>query len=150
MKRIAELRDLSDDHHLGLVIARRCKEAGREDSTRPPEALWAELLDAFASHLEPHFQIEERHLLPALEAIGEASLASRIRDDHAALRALRESTPIDRALLRRFGELLESHIRYEERQVFEATQDRLPDDALHAIAAACQAVPRVCPSRTWL
>jgi hypothetical protein len=104
------------------------------------------VLEAFSSHLDPHFQIEEEHLLPALEAIGEASLASRIREDHSALRALRESHAPVQTLINHFGELLESHIRFEERQVFEATQDRLPERALEAIAAACEASRRIRPA----
>jgi hemerythrin-like domain-containing protein len=146
VKRVLELRDLSDDHHTGLVLARRCRQAGRPDSTSSPEAAWEEVLEAFSSHLEPHFQIEEQHLLPGLDAIGEASLATRIREDHSALRTLRESEAVSRALLDRFGELLESHIRFEERQVFERTQHRLPAHTLTDIAAACRANPRVCPA----
>ena len=145
MKRVPELRDLSDDHHTGLVLARRCKQAGRAGSKSSPEAVWNQVLEAFSSHLDPNFRIEEEHLLPALEAIGEASLASRIREDHSALRALRESKTPNPTLINRFGELLESHIRFEERQVFEPTQSRLPARALKAIAAACEANPRICP-----
>lgn len=144
MKRVPQLRDLSDDHHTGLVLARRCRQAGRPDSESSPEVVWNQVLEAFSSHLEPHFQIEEQHLLPALEAMGEAALARRIREDHSALRALRESDAPSRASIDHFGELLESHIRFEERQVFEPTQDRLPERALEAIAAACEANPRIC------
>ena len=146
MKRVPELRDLSDDHHTGLVLARRCKHVGRADFGPSPEEVWNQVLEAFSSHLDPHFQIEEEHLLPALEAIGEASLAARIREDHDALRALRASEVPSRPLVNRFGELLESHIRFEERQVFEATQHRLPARVLEAIAAACEAIPRACPA----
>jgi len=143
MKRVDGLRELSDDHHTGLVLARRCKQAGGEDSELSPERAWAQVLDAFSRHLEPHFQIEEQHLLPALEAIGEAPLAERIREDHGALRALRSTGAASRALLERFGQLLEAHIRYEERQVFEPTQNRLPARVLQAIASACRTNPRV-------
>lgn len=145
MKRVPELRDLSDDHHTGLVLARRCKQVGRAGFELSSETVWNHVLEAFSSHLDPHFQIEEQHLLPALEAIGEASLASRIREDHSALRALRESKTLDPTLINHFGELLESHIRFEERQVFEPMQGRLPARALKAIAAACDANPRICP-----
>jgi hemerythrin-like domain-containing protein len=144
VRRVPELRDLSDDHHTGLVLARRCKQVGRPGSESSLEVIWNQVLEAFSSHLDPHFRIEEQHLLPALEAIGEASLASRIRQDHNALRALRESEAPSRSLIHHFGELLESHIRFEERQVFEPTQDRLPTRALKAIAAACAANPRIC------
>ena len=143
MKRVPELRALSDHHHTGLVLARRCREAGRPGSSVSPAALWRQVLEAFSSQLEPHFQIEEQYLLPGLEAIGEASLANQIREDHRSLRTLRDSEPVDRALLARFGERLESHIRYEERHVFEPTQDRLPPSTLTAIAVACDAISRV-------
>jgi hemerythrin-like domain-containing protein len=144
MKRVPELRGLSDDHHTGLVLARRCKQVGGSNSELAPELVWSQVLEAFSSHLDPHFQIEERHLLPALESIGEASLASRIREDHRALRALRASEAASPGVIHRFGELLEAHIRFEERQVFESTQDRLPARALADIAAACEANPRIC------
>jgi len=146
MKRIAQLRDLSDDHHTGLVLARRCRQTSRTGSELSPELVWEQVLEAFSMHLEPHFQIEDHHLLPALEAIGEVSLVQRGREDHTALRALRQSEAPSRSLLGRFGELLESHIRYEERQVFETAQDRLPAPTLQAIASACRSIPRVCPA----
>lgn len=146
MKRVPELRDLSDDHHTGLVLARRCREAGRSDSELSPDTVWNQVLETFVCHLEPHFQIEEQHLLPGLEAIGEASLASQVREDHEALRALRDAEVVDRSLLARFGELLEAHIRYEERQVFEPTQHRVSVEVLKAIESACELVPRTCPA----
>lgn len=133
MKRAPGLRDLSDDHHAALVLARRCKRA----SAASAGEVWDRVREEFAGGLEPHFRIEEEHLLPALEAIGENALASRIRDDHRALRALRDSPVRSAALLLRFGELLESHVRYEEREVFESTQGRLPARVLQAIEAAC-------------
>jgi len=148
VKRIPALRDLSDDHHTGLVLARRCRQAGPSGRERGADEIWARVIEAFEAHLEPHFRIEEEHLLPGLEAIGEAGLATRIRDDHRALRALRGAKAVDVRAIERFGELLEAHIRFEEREVFETTQDRLPAVVLDAIAAACAEVPRVCPD--WL
>jgi hypothetical protein len=143
LKRIPELRDLSDDHHTSLVLARRCKRAARDASL---DALWDHVMEAFRSHLEPHFGIEEQHLLPALEAIGEAGLADRIRKEHAELRALREAPARDTETLVRFGRLLEAHVRFEERQVFEPTQGRLPAASLGALASACETTARVCPA----
>ncbi len=144
MNRVAELRDLSDDHHTGLVLARRCRQTGAGRSALSPEQVWKQVAEAFSSHLEPHFRIEEQYLLPALEAIGEASLVHRIREEHRALRALQASAPADRELVSRFGELLEAHIRFEEREVFESTQHRLSPRALESIASACREIPRVC------
>ena len=141
MKRIPELRDLSDDHHTALVLARRCRRPQPGDDAR---AVWSRLREAFASHLEPHFAIEEEHLLPALEAIGEPELAERIRAEHALLRARVAEGAGDREALAELGQLLDAHVRFEEREVFEATQHRLPDATLRAIAEACRSVPRTC------
>ena len=144
VKRIPELRDLSDDHHTGLVLARLCRQTARSGAELSLEPVWEQVLGAFSSHLEPHFQIEEQHLLPGLRIIGEASLARRIREDHDALRVLRGADAVTSSLLEKFGVLLDAHIRFEERQVFEPTQHRLPPGTLEAIASACRTVPRIC------
>ena len=147
MKRHEDLRDLSDDHHTALVVARRCIRAGESDLA----PLWLAVREAMATHFEPHFEIEERWLLPGLEAIGEQEAAERLRQEHAMLRSAvqaAEADPKEATLdaLVAFGRLLEQHVRYEERNVFEQTQDRLPSDARKAIARACREQPRVCPT----
>jgi hemerythrin len=136
VKRIEELRALSDDHHTALVLARRCQKAAQGGSTLSVETVWQDVLTAFSGQLEPHFQIEESFLLPALDGLEEFELSARIRDDHARLRTLRDTTPITENLVEEFGRLLESHVRFEEREVFETTQDRLPEAALRAISEA--------------
>jgi len=141
MKRVAALRALSDDHHSALVLARRCERAAEEGVW---QAVWRHVQDAFAAHLEPHFRIEEDHLLPGLEAIGEPALAERIREDHAALRALRDEAAPTAETVGELGGRLEDHVRFEERTVFESTQHRLPEATLRAVAEACEAVPRLC------
>jgi hypothetical protein len=138
MKRIAALRDLSDDHHVALLLAQRCR--------RNPLGAWPDVMETFRGHIEPHFRIEEDHLVPALEALGENELVTRIRKDHAAIRALVQAAEPDRAGIVRFGEMLEAHVRFEEREVFEETQHRLASSALRSIAEACAAIPRVCPT----
>ena len=146
MKRIPALRDLSDDHHTALVLARRCRQSVRADAAFSPVAVWQQVAEAFALQLEPHFQIEDRHLLPALDALGETALAERVRADHASLRALAKAESPSAPDVEQFGRLLEAHVRFEEREVFEVAQSRLPEDVLRAIAEACRSIPRVCPT----
>lgn len=138
MKRAAALRDLSDDHHTALVLARRCLRAPGEGPGASATA-WSAVRGAFDADLEPHFRIEEEHLLPALAAIGESALADRVRADHASLRSLAAESSANGAYVERFGRLLEAHVRFEEREVFEIAQARLPVADLDAIAAACAA-----------
>jgi len=146
MNRIEDLRALSDDHHTALVLARRCQQVAQGKLSLSVETVWEHVLTAFSSHLEPHFQIEESFLLPALEVLEEFELVARIRSDHARLRALRDTTPLTQKLVEEFGRSLESHVRFEEREVFEHTQDRLPKAALRAIAKACESTPRTVSS----
>lgn len=142
MKRIDELRALSDDHHTTLVLARLCQQAAHDSSSRAMELILEHVLRAFSGQLEPHFQIEEVHLVPALDDLEEFELSARIRNGHARLRALRDATPVTHAMIEEFGRLLESHVRFEEREVFEHTQHRLSSAALLAISKACESTFR--------
>ncbi len=79
MKRLDALRRLSSEHHIGLVIARRARE-----ELDTPQVAWAEIRQRFADELEPHFQLEERGLLPAMQEAGEAMLVERTLAEHRA------------------------------------------------------------------
>jgi hemerythrin-like domain-containing protein len=137
MKRNDALRDLSDDHHGALVLMRRCREAVGAGDAAIAEA-WRRARRAYEDELRPHFEIEEAHLLPGLEEIGEAHLAKRIREEHEELRAALHAAETTDRDLSAFAAKLEAHVRFEEREVFEATQERLPDHVLDAIASACR------------
>ncbi|MGA7981806.1 MAG: hypothetical protein WCA32_16475 [Chromatiaceae bacterium] len=76
MRRIAALRSLSSDRHSGLVLARRARKASVA-GLAVRTATWQDLRRRFRAELEPHFEIEERGLLPALCAVGEAALVDR-------------------------------------------------------------------------
>ncbi|SET24467.1 Hemerythrin HHE cation binding domain-containing protein [Nitrosospira multiformis] len=123
MSRIGALLSLSREHHTSLVVAR---DARRAASTGDPAVLSAAIRDIeshWATLLVRHFEVEER-LLETVGSAFAAEVAARIRAEHEELRRLAcntcELTPIDR--LRRFGELLGSHVRYEERIAFPQLQ----------------------------
>ncbi len=65
----------------------------------------------------------------------EYPLANRIRRDHRELRSYVSPDCPGTTEVNEFGKLLEAHIRFEEREVFEPTQHRLPSTALKAIEA---------------
>jgi len=137
MKRARELRGLSEDHHHGLVLARKAKRAGAGEGETTPSEVWAEVEAQFAVELAPHFLIEETLIAPELTAAGEDALVTRLLEEHRTLRACvlpgSGRTPED---LTRFGELLESHIRFEERELFETAQTCMTPEALSAVADA--------------
>ena len=135
MKRIDALRGISDDHHTALIVAARCKRA-TPNGSKGLEAIWAAVRDGIAGHFEPHFALEEAHLLPALEALGAGDAAERIRQDHAALRSTLATARPSLEEVQAFGKLLERHVRFEEREVFEAHQEQLPEAVREALASA--------------
>lgn len=129
MKRDPRLHGLSDDHHQALVLARRVRRA--VDAGAADAALRATVDQAWASHLGPHFAVEERWLLPALEDAGEPALAARTRAEHVALRG-----HLDAGRLGAFADLLRDHVRFEERTLFPACEARLPPAVLDAVGRA--------------
>ena len=140
MKRSPELRDLSEDHHHGLALARKAKDAAAGGDGGGLAEVWVEVEMHFAAELAPHFLIEETYLAPSLETVGETALTKRLYDEHRVLReCVRAGSGRTLADLGRFGELLENHIRFEERELFEVAQRRLSPEALGAIAKACRA-----------
>ena len=129
MKRCSALRDLSNEHHHGLVLCKRAKKAA---GTAEEEQAWRGIQARFAADLEPHFQVEELVLLPALEQAGEAALVRRTLDEHAELRRLISENSAQ--AMAGFAELLTEHIRFEERELFEVAQQRLSAAELDALA----------------
>ena len=138
MKRAPELRALSVEHHHGLVLARRARKAAA-GSEADVSAMWEQLLEKFASELEPHFQTEEKLMVPGLQREGEQAIVDQLNKEHVVLRGL-VAPDSDRsaANLARFGELLDAHIRFEEREFFVAVERCLRPEELKAIEEAGQ------------
>ena len=133
MKRSPELTPLSHDHHQALFVALGLKRA--ED----PSA-GAAYLDFMETAGEEHFRIEETLLLPwwiAHDPTADVEWANRVITEHLELRAagcaLRADKPTVEAL-RELGEKLESHVRFEERELFPRIERGLDADSLQELA----------------
>jgi len=72
-----------------------------------------------------HFEIEEELVLPALE--GDQAwdgLADRVRQEHEQLRTRAESLDTVESA-HALGQLLNDHVRFEERELFQVLEARL-------------------------
>ncbi|HVK40595.1 MAG TPA: hemerythrin domain-containing protein [Candidatus Kapabacteria bacterium] len=133
MIRHRTLVPLSHDHHLGLVAAQRLK---RGDAAYRDMSVADSIAELWKSELATHFEQEERALF-VLEVSSECrAMIERALADHARMRELvaqaaRGDDPD--ATARELGALLEQHIRFEERELFELMQTEL-GDGLDAIA----------------
>lgn len=136
MKRHASLHGLSNDHHTALIVALRCRRAGAGQGDLSPAQAWQQALALREDQLNAHFAVEEELLVPALRELGEAQMGERLLNEHAALLACLSVDTPSADEVANFGQMLDDHIRFEERIVFEQTQDRLPKSVMEAIGAA--------------
>jgi hemerythrin-like domain-containing protein len=158
MKRTPELRTLSEDHHHGLVQARRLRKAAEGDEADLAETVVKGFLDFWQKDTALHFRKEEEILLPVMARYGgdlyREPLVEMIQD-HARIRGLVMQLS-DEAIggnvrpetLHEIGERLEAHIRLEERVVFPLIEESLSEAALTELAARLEvkeAGPRVEP-----
>jgi hemerythrin-like domain-containing protein len=139
MKRSRELKPLSAEHHQALLVAFQLKKSleGHPETAGAPKDLPGIL--ALARRFEeqvfqPHARAEEellgRHLTPAD--------LKRLAAEHAELtrliQAARTSPPADQRLsLSAFADLLERHVRWEERELFQYAEANLGAEALAMI-----------------
>jgi iron-sulfur cluster repair protein YtfE (RIC family) len=138
MKRHAALVPLSHDHHRALVEARRLRRA----ADAPESAAAAtSFLRFFAHETVRHFREEEELLFPNVIDFEEARepLVQTLLE-HQRLHALtaRLQQLVDTGgevdeTMRKLGDVLEAHVRLEERQLFPLIE-RLVEDLpqLHA------------------
>ena len=152
LRRHPALLSLSRGHHGALQLARGVQDGVsphlRETLPAEPRALAAHVCRVFAETLAPHFDAEEAVVLVAARGHG-AELDAEceiVEGEHARLRAmiaeLSAPTLADDAiepLLDRFGQLLEAHVRREERSLYEGVQAALDEPALAALGAKLEA-----------
>jgi hemerythrin-like domain-containing protein len=127
MPRHPVLVRLSHDHHHGLALALRCRKQALGRLKPTGLAGLKERAEEFqvfvAQNLDRHFRAEEQVLFPSMRAdIAEsAGLIDDLLADHSRLRALLPRLEDESALAKVLfdaGDLLERHIRREERELF--------------------------------
>lgn len=143
-RRHASLIPLSRDHHAALALAFRLQHPAPPGPVTPvtpastPHDRAQEVLAAFTTRLAPHFRAEEEALFPALRArlapsAAEHLLLDALTDDHRRMTALRDqvaATADEDAvgpLLAAFADVLERHVRREERELFSRFDELVPD-----------------------
>ncbi|MBI5106405.1 MAG: hemerythrin domain-containing protein [Solirubrobacterales bacterium] len=130
MRREAALQPLSRDHHVALEVALRL----RRDEAGAAERFLLFWQDA-GRH---HFHVEEDLIFPVLDD-GAEEVQRAVRE-HAAIRRrahqLAHGDAVDTIAL---GELLNEHVRFEERVLFGLVEEALDAAGLEALGAAVEA-----------
>ncbi len=139
MKRSRELRPLSSEHHQALLVAFQLKKglAGHPESAGAPKDLPG-LLNLARRFDEQLFRAHARAEEELLErGITEADLA-RLRTEHAELarhlEAARTARPVEqRAHLSAYADLLDRHVRWEERELLPYAEGHVDEETLARI-----------------
>lgn len=130
MRRHQQLQDLSREHHTALQLALRARRAVQSGDAAQIAASAMACIEAFSVELDPHFVIEETELLPVLAQQGEHALVQRTLAEHEQLRSLIvQLAQANATSLQSFAELLNAHVRFEERELFEVAQRHLAGQA---------------------
>ena len=137
-KRHPSLIPLSHDHHHGLVLAFRLRE-GLPPNRKPADSSREQAEDTvrfFHDNLVAHFRAEEEVLFPAICSCvpHAATLLDTLTAEHGEMRKqvenLAQASPDEAPLLTKlkaFGDLLERHIRREERELFPLYEAHIPE-----------------------
>jgi hemerythrin-like domain-containing protein len=141
LKRTEALQTLSRQHHEGLAVALKLRRSGPDTASQARHAFIA----FWANDGQVHLRVEEEVLLPAFatRASADDETVVRVLVEHVELRrrgaelAAEPEPPV--YTLRELGQLLEAHIRHEERVLFPRIEQALATDELVRLAAAIEA-----------
>jgi iron-sulfur cluster repair protein YtfE (RIC family) len=140
MKRHPALHPLSHYHHQGLILAQQLKKGAPQYKGMPAtlEGKKDYTVSFYKSELVKHFKDEEEILFPSVLRKNEKvdSLIKEVISEHRKLESLvneLEKTNQLENVMDELGQLLEKHIRKEERVLFVEIENILSDDELKII-----------------
>ncbi len=145
MKRSPELIPLSKEHHESLVLAKKCQRTAAAGDRDDIAQLCRQITRTFADKWEPHFRCEENGIFSLAAAHGGemAGLCRQLRQEHERLRELyRAMKAGDCSGLNAFGELLQTHTRKEERELFPLIESSFSDEQLQLLLASAKQRPQ--------
>jgi len=129
IKRHQSLQPLSRDHHDALLL---CWKIRKGISKNVEAKRIQQYVDWFITeHLLPHFKMEEEYVF-TLAQKNNPNVQQAIAE-HAALVKLFNTGEKNYILLKSIADLLEAHIRFEERVLFNEIQSIASEEQLHQV-----------------
>ncbi len=140
IKRDKALHILSHDHHHGLILAQLVKKGSPKYKNLPEttEGKNDYSIRFYNDELIKHFEDEEKILFPVVNGKDDEidNLFEEIITEHKKIKQLINQLESDEDVentLDELGNILESHIRKEERDLFIKIQEILTEDELTAL-----------------
>ncbi|MCT2536122.1 hemerythrin domain-containing protein [Aquibacillus koreensis] len=136
IKRHESLYPLSHHHHHALFLALNLRKVGTDKSNYTLDELKEELRVFWEDGGQQHFRDEEEILLPnfALYSSTNHPEIAEMLLEHVSIRAIMkqilDKNEADEAVMYELGQLLDTHIRREERVIFPMIEEALPEEVL--------------------
>jgi hypothetical protein len=131
LKRHSALQHISREHHQALMVVLNLKKAVERGLSI--ERLWAYVNWFFEHYYYQHISQEERFVFPLLGA-GHPFVKQALEEHRELINSLSAAKESEQAILN-FALLLEKHIRFEERQLFQELQAVSTETELKKIGA---------------
>lgn len=143
IKRNEHIVKLSRDHHASLMFCWKLRQGAKHKVDLARMANYVRYF--WQEHMQPHFQEEEEILFAPLKD----DLVQRAIDEHqiikTAINHLEDQNAIGDDYLK-LADLVDGHVRYEERTLFPHLEVLLTDDQLENIG---QQLPDYCPKDNY-
>jgi hemerythrin-like domain-containing protein len=129
--RCIQLLPLSREHAEGAIFISRIRQGISKTAT---ERLRDYVRWYWKNHIRPHFFQEEKILLPYIPP--QHSWAIKLKEDHAYIRDLVLSLDqhADKHSFSALCDLIDEHVRFEERDLFTYMENNLIEEELDAIS----------------
>ena len=133
IKRHTAIVKFSQEHHFGLLLVWKLREGIKKQVATERLSRYTQFI--FEKSLHPHFKEEEALLFVKLK--DDDPLKQRATGEHQLIYQLIAQIKADgtnRQLIVDFADLLDNHIRFEERELFQNLQIHLSEAELNEIA----------------
>jgi hemerythrin-like domain-containing protein len=128
VKRSSQLVPLSHDHHQALLFIWKIRQ-GLKNNTAV--SIVSDYIKWFwKNHLVDHFNQEENILLPHLPKSDKLSI--QLIAEHALIRSI-VSKEFNKNSISEFADILDNHVRFEEREFFPHLEKTVSADQLNEI-----------------
>jgi hemerythrin-like domain-containing protein len=137
LKRNENIIPLSKDHHTTLLFCWKLTQGVRLESD--PEVMKKYVRYFWKDHMEPHFREEEEILFaPLVDEMVQKAIADHHQIKEQAEKVLKTSAEAVYPELASLSEMVDAHVRYEERQLFPHLEQSLSPEQLTAIGRELQ------------
>lgn len=129
IKRHTALKPLSREHHHGLLLCWKIRTGIKKEIETL--RIWSYVSWFYDNHLAQHFETEEKYIYPILGSDNE--FIKKAVSEHRKISHLIQEAPKSYKNLDLIAEILENHIRVDERSLFSEIQAIAIEEQLQMI-----------------